>query len=164
MNLQNYTLEEIFLAAIKSEVESRDAYADLANGVKNAFLRERLRFLSGEEDRHREFLWDMCKKRFPERQISLPKKSPIPLPVIRIWEKGIKLSEVIGSAMEAEKGARDFYHAFAHQMGKDPEIAATLEYFSSMEWSHYRLLEIEREHALRYEAYDEYWPMMHVGP
>jgi len=53
MDLSGYTLEDLLLAAIKSEVESERIYSSLAGRVGNFFLKDRLNFLAGEERRHR---------------------------------------------------------------------------------------------------------------
>lgn len=37
-------------------------------------------------------------------------------------------------------------------------------YVASMEMGHYRLLEIERENAERFEVFEVSWPDIHVGP
>jgi rubrerythrin len=39
----------------------------------------------------------------------------------------------------------------------------TLEFFATMEMGHYRILEMERDNMKRFESYDTYWPMMHLG-
>ncbi len=39
----------------------------------------------------------------------------------------------------------------------------TLEYFANMELGHFKILEIEKENVEKFEEYDDYWPMMHVG-
>jgi hypothetical protein len=33
-----------------------------------------------------------------------------------------------------------------------------------MEMGHYKLLEIEKDNSLKFESYEDSWPMMHVGP
>lgn len=39
-----------------------------------------------------------------------------------------------------------------------------LIYIAEMEKGHYKLLEIEKENAEKFEAYNIEWPMMHIGP
>ncbi|MCK4828227.1 Rubrerythrin, partial [bacterium] len=64
---------------------------------------------------------------------------------------------------EAELAAQDFYNSFAEMFGEDPDLKRTLKYFADMEMSHYKILELEKENMKKYESYDEYWPMMHIG-
>ena len=163
MDLSEYSLEDVFLAAIMSEIESKDVYTKLANKVNNAYLKDRLTFLATEEERHREFLANAFKTNFPGREPVLPGASPVPLPNIIIPDEQVPISEVLESAMNAELAAKDFYLAFA-QILNDPDQKRTIEYFALMEEGHYNLLSVEKENSLKFEDYDDYWPMMHVGP
>jgi rubrerythrin len=103
------------------------------------------------------------KANFPDREPVLPGASPVPLPNIIIPDEQVPISEVLESAMNAELAAKDFYLNFA-QMLKDPEQKQTLEYFALMEEGHYNILKVEKDNSLKFEDYDDYWPMMHVGP
>lgn len=163
MDLSSYSLEDVFLSAIKSEVESKTVYSKLAGSVKNAFLKERLNFLAAEEERHRQFLMKAFRGNFPGKEPVPPETSPVPLPIIMIPDEMVPISEVLESAMQAELAAKDFYLAFADLLD-DAEQKRTLEYFALMEEGHYEILKVEKENSLRFEDYDDYWPMMHVGP
>lgn len=163
MDLSAYTLEDIFLAAIMSEEESERVYSQLADRVRNAFLKERMRFLAAEEDKHREYLTEAFRKTFPGKEPTLPETSLVPLPNIIVPDEQVPVSTVLESAMSAELAAKDFYLAFATVMN-DAEQKRTLEYFARMEEGHYRILKVELENSLEFEDYDTYWPMMHVGP
>ena len=163
MDLSKYSLEEIILSAIKSEVEASEVYTKLADNVKNAFLKEKLIFLAKEEKKHKLFIDILYKQQFPNKNIKLPEKTPVPLPEIKIYES-INLSEVIEDSMEAEKAAQEFYIEFSKFFKKNPQIQMTLQYFSKMEEGHYKLLELERDSIMKFESYDDFWPMMHAGP
>ncbi len=163
MDLSSYSLEDLYLSAIKSEVESKAVYSKLAESVKNAFLKERMKFLAAEEERHREFLVRAYKGNFSGQDPVLPGTSPVPLPEMILPDEQVPISEVLESAMNAEMAARDFYISFAARLD-DTELKKTLEYFALMEEGHYELLKVEKENSLKFEEYDEYWPMMHVGP
>jgi rubrerythrin len=76
----------------------------------------------------------------------------------------VLVSEVVASAMNAEKNAEDFYTAFAHRFPVGSEQAYLLLYFASMEKGHYLLLENEKVLLEKEEYYDNSFPMMHVGP
>lgn len=163
MDLSNYSREELFLSAIKSEVDSNDVYSKLADSVKNAFLKAKLKFLADEELKHRQFLETAFKNEFPDKEISLPDKTYVPLPELRITDELAPLSDVLDAAMTAEQAAQEFYSAFSEEYPKDSDVRKTLLYFADMELGHYKILEVEKENLLKYEAYDEYWPMMHIG-
>jgi len=163
MDLSKYNLHDIILAAIKSEIEARDIYAKISEEVKNPFLKPKLKFLSEEEERHRKFFENFFKEKFPNREIIIPEKTPVPVPEIKM-EEGEKtpISKIFWHAMQAEKAAYDFYINMAEIFDKEPETKNTILYIATMEMGHYRLFEIERENALKFE--DEEIPMIHLGP
>ncbi len=164
MNIEIYNLEDLILTAIMSEIESKNVYSKIANTVKNFMLKDRFRFLAGEEEKHRKFFEWMFKKNFPDKKIVLPEKTPVPLPEIKIDTENLPLSDIMESAMQAEWAAHNYYNRIAAKFDKKPEVKNMLLYIASMEMSHYRILEVERENALRFEDFDAEWPMMHVGP
>jgi rubrerythrin len=163
MDLSNYKKDELFLTAIKSEIEASEVYSNLADGVKNAFLKDKLKFLADEELKHWQYLETAFKQEFPEKEIVLPEVSVVPLPDLVMPSETVQVSEVIGSAMDAEQAAQEFYNAFAEFFEEDSDLKKTLKYFANMELGHYNILKVELENIKNYEAYDEYWPMMHVG-
>jgi rubrerythrin len=163
MDLHKYSLEDVYLSAIKAEMESKDLYEGLAARVRNAFLKEKLGFLAAEEGKHRAAIERMHSKEFPGKRLALPAKSPVPLPRVD-GPEGRKLSEVFEQAMKAEKAASEFYGAFAELFPQDGPKRLALQYFATMEMGHYALIEIERDNALKFEDYDDYFPMMHSGP
>jgi rubrerythrin len=161
MNLDSFSIEELLLAALKSEIESREVYLSLMERVKNAFLKDKLKFLADEEEKHRKFVESVFRKEFGEKEITIPEESPVPLPVIKIDGT---IGEAIGTAMDAEKAAYDFYLSLSEKFPQDIPTKKTLSYLATMEMGHYRLLELEKETMEKYEDYDTEWPMIHVGP
>jgi rubrerythrin len=164
MNLDKYTLEDLFLTAIKSEVESNKLYLKLADNIKNGLLQDKLEFLAKEEEKHKIFIEDTYLNHFPDKKIILPDKTPVPLPEVKIEDEDIPISKVLKSAMDAEMAAHDFYKNFAGRFEAGTKINHTLNYFSDMELGHFKLLEIEKESMERFEEADVYWPMVHIGP
>ena len=164
MDLKGYSLEDIILTAIKSEVEATAIYTKLAERIKNAILKDRLVFLAGEEAKHRAFIEALHHREFPGKAIVLPERTPVPMPSVEIPAEHVLMSKVIKSAMDAERAASQFYSAFARSYTKDPQVAKILQYFASMEMTHYELLEREKDTADKLEDFDGMWPMMHAGP
>ncbi|MCK4757229.1 MAG: ferritin family protein, partial [Thermoplasmata archaeon] len=163
MNLNKYSLEDVILSAVRSEMSSNATYSAMAGKVENTFLKEKLLFLADEEEKHRAFLVGLYERTFPGKKMVVPEETPVPMPEIKVYGEDFKLSEVLESAMEAERATKDFYYEMSKLFGNEPDIKKNLEYLASMEWGHYKLLEIERDNSQNFEAYDEYWPMMHVG-
>lgn len=163
MDLDKYTLEELFVTAIKAETDSREAYSILAGITKNAFLKDRLEFLAAEEEKHRLFLIGEFKKHLPNRELVLPEFSPVPLPEIDVSDETVPMSQVLQQAMDAEMAAYEFYTEFARHVTDKQELVLTLGYFARMEQGHYEMLKVEKASAEYFETYDEYNPMMHIG-
>jgi rubrerythrin len=163
MELDKYSLEELLLAAIKSEVDSKGVYTQLARKVDNAFLADKLLFIADEEQKHRDFLESVYRMNF-QKDATLPDTSPVPLPDVRIEPGTVMASEVMLQAMAAEEAASQFYMYMAGKHELDDETKKTLDYLSSMEMGHYRLLEIEKQQLDQQEEYEFEWEMMHAGP
>lgn len=164
IKLENYSTKDLILSSLKSEIDSRLVYLKIKDSVKNAVLKDKMEFLAKEEDKHRVFFEQFFKKKFPDTILEIPEKSPVPLPIIRIKDELIQLSEILQQAMNAEIAAHDFYLEFSSRFKDDKEIYNMLNYIADMEMGHYRLLEIEKENSERFESYDDSWPMMHAGP
>mgnify|MGYP000639710492 CR=1 FL=1 len=162
MELENFELKILLLAAIKSEIESKEVYETLASRVKNALFKDRLLFLANEEEKHHAFLESLYRQKFAGEEIKLPEKSPVPLPVVDTSEDRL-LSEIIEDAMKAELAAKEFYEGMK-KMFSDERTKNMLQLFADMERAHYEILLQELENLKRFEDYDDYWPMMHMGP
>ncbi len=163
MNLKKYDLEDLLLAAIKSEVESNKVYTKIARAVKNALLKDKMLFLAKEEEKHRQYVESLYKKTFPQKKLVIPKTTPVPLPALTIPDEETPLSTVLKTAMQAEQAAKEFYTYLSTQF-QNTSIRNTLTYFANMELQHYKILEIEKESMDRFEEADVYWPMVHAGP
>ena len=53
MDLNEFKLEDLLLAAIKSEEESNKLYSKMMKKTKNGLLQDKLEFLAKEEKKHR---------------------------------------------------------------------------------------------------------------
>jgi rubrerythrin len=163
MNLESYDMKDMMLAAIKSEIESRDVYLQLAGKVDNGYLSDKLRYIAEEELKHRDYLESIYKMEFQEEVPGLPEKSPVPLPGVDIDKPYVQASDIMSQAMDAEMAASDFYGSLSSKFD-DADISKTLQYLAKMEIGHYKLLEIEKEYLESEEDYEIEWEMMHVGP
>ncbi len=163
MKLDQYELDKLLLSAMKSEIESKEVYMKLAEKTENGLLKDKLRFLADEEEKHRIFIEEIYKNHYPNEKIIMPDKSPVPLPGVKLSED-TPLSKLINQAMKAEQAASDFYKSLAKRFEDQTKMHNTLMYFADMEIGHYKILENEKESMERYEESDVYWPMTHVGP
>jgi len=164
MDIESYSKKDLFLTALKSEMDSKNVYNSLAQSVKNFMLKDKLEFLAVEEQKHYDFFKMLWEEAFPDEDIALPNENPVPLPEIEFDPEDIRFSDVFQQAMDAEKAAHYFYLSLANRFKMDEELSRRLKYIASMEMGHYRLLEIEKQQAEEFEMYDEEFEMMHVGP
>lgn len=158
------SLKELLLIALRAEMDSKAFYEGLAGRVRNFLLKDRLNFLAGEEEKHRIYFYNLLKEKFPGEEIVPPPFTPVPLPRLELPGEEVPLSEVLWQAMQAEKAAEDFYTQLAEQFAPESGERKMLIYIAAMERGHYRLLDQEREIALRFEEADFTWPMTHLGP
>jgi rubrerythrin len=163
MELNHYEIEKLLLTAMKSEIESKELYLKLAKKTQNGLLKDKLRFLADEEEKHRLFIEEIYKNHFPKNTIQIPNKSPVPMPQI-IFDENTALSKILKQAMQAEQAASDFYKSLANRFENESKIHKTLQYFADMEIGHLKILENEKNSMERYEEDDVYWPMIHAGP
>lgn len=163
MNLDSFDLKELFLAAIKSEIESNQLYSKMAKKTKNGLLEDKLNFLAKEEEKHRKYIEDLYLNHYPNNKIIIPNTTPVPLPKVDFSED-TALSKLLTQSMNAEKSASEFYKSLSDRFEKGTKIHNTLLYFSDMEIGHYNILKMEKESMERFEEADVYWPMMHIGP
>ncbi len=163
-NLGIYSEEDLILTSLKSEIDSKSIYLKIRDSVKNSILKDKMDFLAKEEDKHKEFFENLYIKKFPNKARNIPNKAPVPLPEIKINDEKILISEVLAQAMDAEMAAYNFYLEMSKVFKEEKEIYNMIIYIAEMEIGHYKLLEIEKENSLRFESYDDSWPMMHIGP
>jgi rubrerythrin len=164
LDLKKYSLEDLLLVAMKSEVESYTLYTKIAKTVKNGLLKDKLQFLAKEETKHQKFIEQIYAIKFPKKKLVLPKTTPVPLPTLITPDEDAPLGAVLQIAMQAEQAAHDFYQALSNQFTRDLKIKNTLSYFADMELQHFKILEIEKQSMDRFEESDVYWPMVHAGP
>jgi rubrerythrin len=163
MDLGHYDLEDLLLAAIKSEQESNKLYSKMMKKTKNGLLQDKLEFLAKEEEKHREFIEEIYTNHYPDKELKLPDQTPVPLPEVKMSED-TPLSTLLKEAMNAEQSASHFYKNLADRFEEGSKINNTLKYFADMEIGHYKILEMEKNSMERYEEDDVYWPMVHAGP
>ena len=100
MDLNNFELEDLLLAAIKSEQESNKLYSKMIKKTKNGLLQDKLEFLAKEEEKHREFIEEIYMNHFPEKEIKIPDQTPVPLPEVQMTDD-TPLSVLLKDAMNA---------------------------------------------------------------
>ena len=155
-------LHELIAIAIKAEIESNGSYSRLADQVDNFVLKDKFRYLATEEEGHRQILEKLFRESFPDMELVLPEHSNAPIVNVTLSGENL-LSDIMEQAMDAEKAAEEFYKGLAERF-EDEERKGLMNYLANIEQGHHYFLNIERQRALRYETYDQEFPMMHIGP
>jgi len=163
MNLDGFDLEDLLLTAMKSEIESKNLYINMAKKTQNGLLQDKLEFLAEEEEKHRLFIEEIYLNHFPGNTITLPEKTKVPLPEVAYTED-TPMSVLLQQAMNAEQAANLFYQSLADRFEDGTKMHNTLLYFADMENGHFKILEQEKQSMERFEEADVYWPMVHAGP
>lgn len=163
-NTDEFNREDIILFAIKSERSAMSVYSGLAKRVKNIFLKERLLFLAGEEEKHEAYFEELYKKSYLNKKIVIPPDDVMPTPKIPIEDENQRISEILQFAMNAELEANEFYLEAAKKFADAPKTSKMMKFFASMEMIHYSILAMEKKNAEMFESYENEVPMIHVGP
>jgi len=158
----NYTVKDILNIALRSEEEAELYYSRLADMTANTFFKEKLRFLSGEEAKHKALISSLIKEKSVGTEIGEEKAVSIEMPSL-LFDDSKPMSLLIEAAMDVEAAARKFYSSLSEIVEGERE-KALLSYLASMEASHYHLLEGELSALKHFEDYDDFFEMMHIGP
>jgi len=70
--MSKYTLKDLLLIGIKSEIEAEKVYRSTANKAKNPFLKAKLNALAEEENNHKKILEELFHELYPREDIKLP--------------------------------------------------------------------------------------------
>lgn len=154
---------EVYGVAIKSEIEAARAYEKMATLVESRDGKRKLRFLRDEEKKHRKMLEGMYRKEYPDVKLILPVKGLAPKLSAAV-EKNTSLTKLFELAMEAEKGAEEFYRDAA---SKSRTISGRrlLNYLAGMEHGHYFLLKSEYDLMNEFDRFSSYkqFSTEHIG-
>lgn len=145
MNLGEYSLELLFLSAIKSEKRARDIYSNLSEIVENKSSEKILKTLSKEEQHHERVLRGMFEQLYPEKKIVLPKVTTVPVPDFKITKDIDSSEKIIEIAIEQEEESSRYYQRFAERFDDGSKMKSTLIYLSEMELEHLEKLRTRLE-------------------
>ncbi len=155
-------IEEMLEMAIRAEIDSEKIYLQVSQMAKNKLLKEKLEFLAKEESKHKELLENIFHIKFQDRELEIPPSTKVPLPQIEI-HKNEPLYDILTQAMDAEEKTAIFYQDLAKKL-KDGEAASLMQYLSSVEKSHYYLLESEKELLMQMEKYSGNYKYYSLNP
>ena len=141
---------EIFSIAVKSELDSKKIYEKMAEKTSNFVLKDKLRFLAKEEEKHRKILENMFNKLYPDEDLKISEKSLVP----KIDIESAEIPELLEKAMESERIEEKFYRDLAEKS----EYKNILLYLADVEKGHYAILEAEHNMIMQYpDYYNKNW-------
>jgi rubrerythrin len=143
---------------LAKEEKAEAAYLNIESRVQNFLLKEKARFLAGEEVKHHQMLETLFRAQFPHEKPEIPTELQKPWadPVIA---PDAPVPDLLNAALVAEKASQDFYLALAENE-KSRRTKAIYNYLAAMEQSHYYLVLSELELA---KEVDGYWEMQEMS-
>jgi rubrerythrin len=135
------TLEALEIA-IYNEQSAHDFYENLSQSIENPSGRDRFRFLSLDEKRHRELLEERYLKESSGREFEFD-PGKIKRIELKISDQA-SAKEALEIALEAEREAYNSYMRAASQV-KDQEGKKMFESLAAEEDKHYQILMSERQ-------------------
>ncbi|NPA75738.1 MAG: ferritin family protein [Euryarchaeota archaeon] len=156
MELKNYSLRDLILIGIRSEIEAKETYSKTAQAVKNPFLKSRLESLAEDEELHRDILEKMYKRLYPDEEMKVP-ENPDFLPEnpdIKILKEINGVADVrliLEQAMQSELSAKRYYEDIA-EMIEDPYLKKMMLYMAKVEEGHYEILNREFKEIEEFES------------
>jgi rubrerythrin len=161
------TLKTALEVALASETRAREIYETLYGRVGNMMMRDKLKFLAAEEQKH----YDMLFKVFKEKIGGTPSRpDPKLLPRMTVefdFEKA-ELTELWKAAMDAEEVSAEHYEGLAGRVSGRAKLM--FKYLANVERSHYYLLKSEYEVLAEIDEYtrtDDFpfgMNMVNLGP
>jgi rubrerythrin len=160
------TILEAVALAVRSEIESTELYAELADRVRNPEVKKLMRALAADEEKHRESLMALHEKLLAGKEPSIPRQDGRAT-TMELPSEPDYLA-VVTAARDKEKISEAFYKAAADQVDDEKARMFFLE-----------VAEAERVHAARLQRLvdkleeDPRWPEreqagsgkgMHTGP
>lgn len=153
IEISSASMKDLLGYAVRSEIDSNQAYNDLADRVINPLLKEKFHWLAFEENKHKQILERLHGVLFPGETLQVPDK-----PSAELFKKidvapSSSLLDILLQAMESEKVAEDFYAKLSERLEKAQK--RLLQYLSKVEHSHYLMLKAEYDAVQDFEDYAE---------
>ena len=153
LDIANASVKDLMGYALRSEMDSNEAYSKLSDRVSNPLLKEKFRWLAFEENSHKEILTKLHKALFPNQSVDIPDKPSEELFKSIDVAPSSSLLDILLQAMESEKAAEDFYARLADRVENGKK--RLLQYLSKVEHSHYMMLKTEYDAVQDFEDYAE---------
>jgi len=153
LDIATASVKDLMGYALRSEMDSNEAYSKLSDRVSNPLLKEKFRWLAFEENSHKEILTKLHKALFPNQSVDIPDKPSEELFKSIDVAPSSSLLDILLQAMESEKAAEDFYARLADRVENGKK--RLLQYLSKVEHSHYMMLKTEYDAVQDFEDYAE---------
>lgn len=153
IDIATASVKDLMGYAIRSEIDSNEAYTKLSERVSNPLLKEKFRWLAFEENNHKEVLTKLHRALFPNQTLIIPDQPSAELFKSIDVAPSSSLLDILHQAMESEMAAEDFYAVLADRVENGKK--RLLRYLSKVEHSHYMMLKTEYDAVQDFEDYAE---------
>jgi len=138
--------------AIRSEMDSRDIYRELAERSPHTITRRRFELLAAEEEQHLQHLTERYEEVAGGVPLALPPsllpQSMASAEARRQWD----MADVLDMAIDEERRSREFYLQAARDTN-DLSGRAMFRFLADMEYLHWMTLAQEKDLLVRYPNY-----------
>jgi rubrerythrin len=146
------TSVEALGVAIRSEMDSRDIYRELAERFQHPITRRRFELLAAEEEQHLQHLTERYEEVAGGVPLAIP-SSQLPKTMASAEARGQwDMADVLDMAIEEERRSREFYLQAARDTN-DLSGRAMFRFLADMEYLHWMTLAQEKDLLVRYPNY-----------
>jgi rubrerythrin len=136
--------KDVFLFAIRREIEAHQIYKRLSEVVDSEDVKVLFLSLSNDELLHKDSIERLYREMFGSEPLDISADIKIELPAR--FKRSYAL-EVLDSAMEKEREASENYNRLADQSDKE-DIKRLFRRFADMEKGHFELLQAEKQRII----------------
>jgi rubrerythrin len=144
------TLKQALEIAIKSENRAKELYLKLHDNVNNLMMRDKLKFLASEEQRHHDLLTGLFKEQIGGAPAE-PDPELLPKMQIDIDFDEAELTDLWQAAMNAEEVSAEHYESLRERVSGRAQVM--FNYLANVERSHYYLLKSEYDVIAEIDEY-----------
>lgn len=148
--MSELTVKEALEIAIKSETRAKELYEKIYENVTNLMMRDKLKFLASEEQRHHDLLTGVYTEQIGGEPTE-PDPNLLPKMQIDVDFERAELTDLWQAAMQAEEVSAEHYEMLTGRVSGRARVM--FNYLANVERSHYYLLKSEYDVLAEIDEY-----------